>query len=118
MHALTKKASAQSAEVVGGVCLQGRYRDLWQECAQRAFEQIDTDGSGFIEREELVAYLSKRLSPYEVRPSPLPAPRPHKTQLHPIRLPSICHHGYASRSSLCARLVGRSHLLVAALEVQ
>lgn len=49
-----------------GAWLQGRYRDLWQECARRAFEQIDTDGSGYIEREELVAYLSNKLSPYEV----------------------------------------------------
>lgn len=45
---------------------QGRYRDLWQEYARRAFEQIDTDGSGCIEREELVAYLANKLSPYEV----------------------------------------------------
>lgn len=41
---------------------------MWQNCARRAFKQIDTDGSGFIEREELVAYLSKQLSPYEVQP--------------------------------------------------
>lgn len=47
--------------------MQGRYRDLWQDTVRRAFEQIDRDGSGFIEREELVAYLADRLSPYEVR---------------------------------------------------
>ncbi|EIE27649.1 kinase-like protein [Coccomyxa subellipsoidea C-169] len=54
----------QSAEVAASII---DWHAL-QECARRAFEQIDTDGSGYIEREELVAYLSNKLSPYEVCP--------------------------------------------------
>ncbi|CAL8463594.1 g3128 [Coccomyxa elongata] len=67
-----KSGHLDSAEVAASIidwhALQGRYRDLWQEYARRAFEQIDTDGSGYIEREELVAYLANKLSPYEVEP--------------------------------------------------
>ncbi len=47
-------------------CLQGKYRELWLESVRSAFSEIDVDGSGYIEQEELVAYLADRLSPYEV----------------------------------------------------
>jgi hypothetical protein len=50
--------------------VQGKYCELWLETVRKAFSEIDADGSGFIEQEELVAYLADKLTPYEVMPVP------------------------------------------------
>ncbi|KAG2498875.1 hypothetical protein HYH03_003067 [Edaphochlamys debaryana] len=46
--------------------VQQSHRDLWLELASKAFRDMDTDGNGMLEVDELLAALKARLPPDEV----------------------------------------------------
>ncbi|GLI66480.1 hypothetical protein VaNZ11_010324 [Volvox africanus] len=59
--------SALVASLMDWRHLQRNHTELWLELAEKAFRQLDSDGSGVLEVGELLAALRARLPPEEVR---------------------------------------------------
>ena len=49
------------------LCMQGKYKELWLESVRSVFEELDTDGDGLLDREQLIRHLSQKLSPRQVK---------------------------------------------------
>jgi hypothetical protein len=45
---------------------QGKYKELWLQSVRHVFEEMDTDGDGRLDREELMGHLGEHLQPQEV----------------------------------------------------